>query len=264
MFQLEKLNALFNCQICHGVLVDPILLPCGETVCKAHTEEINKGKCISCSGTHTVPKEGFPKNRIVKHQLDLKVNEINLNFSQFKDYNKIIRDLNKNLKEIETIRKDPENYISEYFGELTRQVDLRRETLIEDIHKYSDELIQKIERLKQDCVAKSNEETKITDVLDTAKAKINDLNLMFNSLEIDDIKLEEINSQKKSKEIKDLVRPALNQYMLELQCKKYYKLVTNEIKLEDFFGSLSCFDNKKVSIFNFFQLSFDWVFSSYI
>ncbi len=66
------------------------------------------------------------------------------------------------------------HFITEYFGELSRQVDLRRETLIEDIHKYSDELIQKIEKLKQDCVAKSNEETKITDVLDTTKAKIND------------------------------------------------------------------------------------------
>jgi hypothetical protein len=62
MFQLEKINDLFNCNVCKGVLVDPIILPCGETVCKAHT--------------------------------------------------------------------DPDNYIHEYFGELARQVDLQRETLI--------------------------------------------------------------------------------------------------------------------------------------
>jgi len=260
MFQFENVNALFNCKLCQSVLVDPIILPCGETVCKAHTVEISKDKCMLCNGTHTVPKEGFLENKFAKNQLDLEANKTSLNFSQFKDYNKTLQNLNENLKEIESIRKDPENFITEYFGELSRQVDLRRETLIEDIHKYSDELIQKIEKLKQDCVAKSNEETKITDVLDTTKAKINDLNSMFNSLEIDDIKLEEIMSQKKSKEIKDLVRPALNQYMFELQGKKYYKLVTNEIKLEDVFGSLGSFDydidNMKVNMVYCLQLSF--------
>ncbi len=52
--------------------------------------------------------------------------------------------MNKKLKETVAIRNDPENYIYEYFGELTRQVDLRRETLIEGINTYSDKLIQKI------------------------------------------------------------------------------------------------------------------------
>jgi len=140
MFQLEKISDIFNCKICKDVLVDPILLPCGETICKAHTDEISKDKCMFCSEIHKTPKNGFLENKIVKNQLNLKVNRISLNFSQFNDYNKIIQDLNKNLKEIESIRTDPENYISEYFGELTRQVDLRRETLIEDIHKYSERL----------------------------------------------------------------------------------------------------------------------------
>jgi len=165
MLQLEKINALFNCKICKNVLVDPILLPCGETVCKVHQDKVSKGKCMSCSGTHTVPKEGFPENRIVKNQLDLGANKICLNVSQFNDYNKIIQNLNNNLKEIEAIRKDPKSYIGEYFGELTRKVNLRRETLIEDIHKYTDELIQKIEKLKQDCVAKSKEAIKTSEVM---------------------------------------------------------------------------------------------------
>ncbi len=141
--------------------------------------------------------------------------------------------MNENLKEIEAIQKDPENYISEYFGELTRQVDLRREILIEDILKYSDELIQKIEKLKKDCVAKSKESMK------TSK------NIM---------------SEKKPKELSDLMGPVLKQYKLELQGKKYYKLVTNEVKLENVFGTLNCFDhdidNIKVNIIYCPQLFF--------
>ena len=135
MFQINKFNALFNCQLCQKGLKDPISLPCGETVC---TEELSQANCMFCSDNHKTPKNGFPANKIVQNQLELNFNKINQNFSQFNDYKKIIEDLNKKLKETESIRQDPEYYIDEYFGELTRQVDLRRETQIEDIHQYSD------------------------------------------------------------------------------------------------------------------------------
>jgi len=176
------------------------------------------------------PKEGFLENMFAKNLLE---NKIHLNFSQFDEYNKIFQDLNRNLKEIELIRNDPVNYIAEYFGELTRQVDLRRETLIEDIHKYSDKLIQKIEKLKQDCVVKSKNAMKTS---------------------------EDMISQKKSKEMSDLMGPVLKQFKFELQGKKYYKLLTNKIKMKNVFGSLGFFDfdinNMKVNIAYRLQLSF--------
>ncbi len=141
MFQLEKINDLFNCKICEDILVNPILLPCGETVCKPHTDEISKGKCVFCSGTHIAPKEGFPENRIVKHQLDLEINKINLNFSQFKDYKRIIQDLNKKLKEIVAIRNDPENYIplSKFIFELNIKLVLKWYIIL--IEKLTDYLL---------------------------------------------------------------------------------------------------------------------------
>ncbi len=124
---------------------------------------------------------GFPSNKIVKNQLDLEINKIKLDFSQFNEYHVILRELNRNLKEIDALRKNPEDYISEYFAILTRQINLRRETLIEDIHNYSDELILKIEKLKQECVGKSKDTSGITNDLDTIKAKMNELNSMFSS-----------------------------------------------------------------------------------
>jgi len=68
--------------------------------------------------------------------------QTNLNVSRFNGYIEIIQNLNENLKEIEAIQNDPEDCISEYFSGLTRQVDMRREALIEEINKYSYELIQ--------------------------------------------------------------------------------------------------------------------------
>jgi len=152
------------------------------------------------------------------------------------------------MKEMEAIRNDPENYIYEYFGELTNQVDLRRETLIGEIKKYSDELIQKIEKHRQDCVAKSKKTTKVTEVLETIKSKMKELNSMFNSLEIDDKKLEEIMSKKKSNELNELMAPVLRQIKFELQGEKYHKFITEE----NIFGTLCCsdfdIDNIKVNI----------------
>jgi len=250
MFQLEKINGLFDCKVCKSVLVDPIILPCGETVCKGHMDQTSQGKCLLCTEIHISPQGGFPSNKIVKNQLDLEINKINLDFSQFNEYHDILRELNENFNEIEAIRKDPENYIFEYFGELTIQVDLRRETLIEDIHNYSDELIQeKIEKLKKDCVAKSKEARNITKDLATIKVKMNELNSAFNSLQIDDTKLNEIMSKQKSKELSQLMGPVLKRYKFKVQGKKYHKLLTNKIKLEDAFGSLGCFVNETDNIY---------------
>ena len=132
MLKFEVIS-LFNCQLCHRVLTDPVILPCGETVCKAHSEEIGQDTCKLCSATHSVPKEGFLANKMVRNQLELQLNKLNFNFSQFNDYKGIIEDLNK--QEVETMEQDPENYIYEYYNELIRQVDVRRETLFEGIQK---------------------------------------------------------------------------------------------------------------------------------
>jgi len=152
------------------------------------------------------------------------------------------------LNEIETIQKDPENYIYEYFGKLTNQVDLRREIMIRDINKYSDELIQKIDKLRKECMARSKEATNIMQDLEAIKSKMKELNLMFNSLEIDDKKLEEIMSKKKSKELSELMVPVLRQIKFELQDEKYHKFITEE----NIFGTLCCsdfdIDNMKVNI----------------
>ena len=55
MFQLEKIDSLFNCEICQNVLEDPVILPCGHLFCQKHTEEINKTECMFCSEKHKAP-----------------------------------------------------------------------------------------------------------------------------------------------------------------------------------------------------------------
>ena len=37
-----QLQTMFNCKVCQNLLRDPVSLPCGETVCKSHSEDANQ------------------------------------------------------------------------------------------------------------------------------------------------------------------------------------------------------------------------------
>ena len=212
MFHLEKVDSLFNCAICTKTLHDPIVLPCGESVCKTHSEEISNAKCHFCSRDHTIPKDGFSPNENLQKQLEVHLYTISINFTQFHDLKKLVQDLNRDLKDIESIRADPKNYIYEYFKELNRQVDLRRDTIIIEVETYSNELIQKIDIIDKDCLAKVTTKTKTTDCIDDCKAELEELNGMFNTFEIDNSKLEEMFSLKRTNELQELMGPLVEDY----------------------------------------------------
>ena len=74
-----------------------------------------------------MPKNGFPVNKIVIKQLEIHLNTMDTKFSQFNDARMFIGDLNRDFKYIESLHNDPTNYILEYFSEIHRQVDLRKE-----------------------------------------------------------------------------------------------------------------------------------------
>ena len=67
--------------------------------------------------------------------------------------------------ELSILRRDPEYYIDQYFGELIRQVDIRRESLIAETHTYSAELINSMEKLKLECAKNSVPNTEDVEIL---------------------------------------------------------------------------------------------------
>ena len=51
----------------------------------------------------------------------------------------------------ESLKNDPETFLYNYFAMIINEVDLRRETLKQDIDNYSDSIIEEIERTRADC-----------------------------------------------------------------------------------------------------------------
>jgi len=266
MTKLEKMNSLLNCQFCSCIFTDPIVLPCGETVCQVHTEEICASKCIFCQKKHTAPQHGFPSNKVLKNQLELEANKLNLIFSQFSDFKRLLADMNKRYQEIEQLSQDPESFISDYFTELTRQVDLRKENLIEDIGQYSYELIQKIDSLKKECLLNSRNASKSFERnAEGIRERLDKLNDMFSSymndkkeMDLNDKKLEEMISQKESSQIVEMMGRVLNQKRFQLNGNKFYNFLPSDIRVETMFGSINTSDydieNTTVSSFLLFAL----------
>jgi len=85
------------------------------------------------------------------------VHNMLINCDKFNESKKLLEDLNRQFREIETFENDPEYYIDEYCRELTLQVDLRREQLFESIGQYSDPLIKQIDEWKSGLLTKAKE-----------------------------------------------------------------------------------------------------------
>jgi len=204
-------------------------------VCRSHSEEICSGKCPFCPETHQLPEKGFTPNLMVQNMLISQLHKLNINFDKFEETKKRLEDLNKQFREIETFRNDPE-----YFVELTRQVDLRRERLFESIRLHSDLIVTQIEEWKSGVLTRAKENgTRINkERAEECKERLGQLNSMFASLEIDNIKMDEITHPKKSKELEELLKQMAEEYKGEILGGKTFELKTNDIKMEEVFGTL--------------------------
>ena len=85
MFYKESLISPFLiCKICDCKLVDPIVLPCGKSICRkcvgilADTEK-KYIKCENCEKNHEIPIDGFPLNQDLENIVNLKPENVSRN-----------------------------------------------------------------------------------------------------------------------------------------------------------------------------------------
>ena len=61
---------------------------------------------------------------------------------------KTLKTIKEDLARMQAHLNNPARYFEQYYGELTMQVDLRREQLVESIFQYSEELLKQINQWK--------------------------------------------------------------------------------------------------------------------
>lgn len=241
MFKIDQVKSLFDCCVCNKLLVEPITFVCGNNVCKAHIDEQlesgeNKYQCDLCQEKHNVPEKGFVINKQIQKALDIQFNTLKLS-PIFEECKKTIEETSEIASRIDSLSKDPNNYIYEYFNDIKSKVDLRREELKLNIDQYSDELIKSIEETRLKCTKLSNQVREITSNFEKSKNELEDLRSRFDTFEINDKKYEEI------KISADILRNSLNEMQVEfkesLSKNKQYLFKYGEIPIADIFGKIN-------------------------
>lgn len=236
IFKVDEIKTLLNCDICGNLLNKPVTLPCGINVCMLHlTPSTVTYECTNCNESHPVPNSGFQLNRLIQKSLQIELNA--LEFSEkFYACKKEITDVISNADEINAVRSDPDNYIYEYFEDIKREVDKRREDLKLKIDVYSNEIITEINQIQASCYKLSHDVSRISTKIDVAKSELKRLVDKFDCFKFDDAKYESIMAEV----LKPVLTKLLQDYKRSLIADREYEFKFDQQMLfEQFFGSFS-------------------------
>jgi hypothetical protein len=84
--------------------------------------------------------------------LDIELNKLKVSSSAHNECKDIIKEAKESLAQIETLEKNAEGYIHEYFGNIKRQVEIRKEMLKAEIDGYSGGLIRSLDRAQDEFI----------------------------------------------------------------------------------------------------------------
>ena len=152
----------------------------------------------------------------------------------FEECKKEIEDARENMFKIELLEQNAENYIYEYFEDVKRQVDIRREDLKLKIDNYSDEIIKSVEANQKTLINLSKEVNKMTTLIEKSKNELSKLSTQFDTLEFNDTKLEEFKASVIV--VNEEFHKILAEYQNNLIGNKDYTLYFEDSQIEDIFG----------------------------
>jgi hypothetical protein len=112
-YKIDKVKNLFDCKQCDQLLIDPVTLLCGYSVCKRHLDEqlesnpkdLNTFSCKLCDDEHCIPKKGFAINKSIQNALDIKLNPV------YEECKTEINDAKINIQKIEILESDDESAV---------------------------------------------------------------------------------------------------------------------------------------------------------
>ena len=174
-------------------------------------------------------------NRLQK-LLSLELNAVKLS-PVFDECMKEIEDAKENVVKIEFLEKNAENYIYDYFEDVKRQVDIRREDLKFKIDKYSDEIIKSVEMNQMNYIKLSNEINEIRSNIEKSKEKLNKSIIQFDTLEFNDKKFEDIKTSVAV--VNQEFHKILAEYQDSLIGNTKYTFKFKELPIEYIFGRVT-------------------------
>lgn len=254
MFRVDKIKSLFDCDICHKQLVEPIVLACGNFICKCHLDKLlakatkskhkNSFTCELCHEDHSIPKRGFVVNTRIAAGLKLGLNTLTAS-PAFNACKQQLDEARKNVANIERLEETSENWIYEYFADIKRQVGIRQEDLKSQIDQYSDDINKSIDNTLLGYMKLSRNCSQISASVEKSKKDVKRYSKQFDTLELDDKRFEVI--KRGVEAVNEELHSKIAEYQDSLHGNKKYTFQFDELPIEDVFGRV--YDFKKVVSF---------------
>ena len=155
----EDVLDILLCQKCQSKYDEPLMLPCGETICLTcintdkEKNNSNKIECYFCKEFHPIPKNGFSQNKLVTKLLQINSKDI-YRGTYFENLRSNLNKVSSYIAKIENDTKNPADFIENHCSTVISEVELAKEQSIIQIDKISKDIIQEILKCQEDTIKK--------------------------------------------------------------------------------------------------------------
>ena len=255
MMKIEEFHNLFNCNMCKRQLESPVLLPCGESLCKKDVRELlveqDRIRCPFCKREHVQTHEGFPADKRIQRMIELQVNQLDFG-PVYNSCKRVLKSLTEHFNEFDTLKENLDEFVLNYYVDLKKAVETRRVDLKSQIDNLADQIIQNILDTEKECLAGKKCIDNTNKELDLSRKHLEGLVVEFDSFEINDKKMNAILLKA------DQLMPRLVEKITEcrtfLLTNRAYKFQFRELDVQDVFGSLKHIEqvkfNKYIIVYN--------------
>lgn len=185
---MDKISNAIKCVNCLEVLSTPVLLPCGHSICKKHTETNNHQIiCAQCGMYH--PNKGFIVQTALSEIISSQIGSMDFG-EEHNEAKRSCERLRDVLSQVDQVLQDPVYYIHETIVALKNQVYVKGEMLKSKLDDYIETLLDILQQYENRCRTKSVEHVKIAHGIShssaIAKEKLNTWTDSLNKLVFDE------------------------------------------------------------------------------
>jgi len=126
-FEKDLIESKFMCPSCKKKFEEPLLLPCGESICKNCINAIidsNELKCPFCANVHEKPEKGFPIQKLLLEIIKIKPIRI-YRGGLYNQAEKLLADIETYTKDFIFVISNLDFKISNYCSEIREQIRIK-------------------------------------------------------------------------------------------------------------------------------------------
>jgi hypothetical protein len=250
-YQADKIDSILICKICENKMVDPRILPCGNSVCHrcvdilADTDK-KRIKCQNCGKIHEIPDEGFPKILALQNLLECEAKEV-LQSKHIEEFKTILNILKETKESIEFTLESGDAAIRDHCDKVRNDMQLAIEQAHAKLDEFHKDFMEEIDNHEKECQAKfkfiQQNKVDIEKALNESNELLSKSNRLLNQFRIDQTQLSILSESAHNllanlEQIKDgIQREMFNESLLKFEKPKSFdsnvigKIVKQSIEL---------------------------------